>query len=151
MVPIFRWTSVGPPGSRWSAWSSRDIFRRPECWNPKGFSPQRPLEIRSLQKHKKCILIHSAKPTVLAGSECRLIFKFWDGRTDRRTYLRTDTLCKNSDHYRSGLWIKNTTQKFGRVDSKVCFHLLFLYDNMNQIVLYFCCNLFLINSLKTYN
>ena len=35
-----------------------------------------------------------------AGSDCRLILKFWDGRTDRRM----DTLCGYSDHYRPGLW-----------------------------------------------
>ena len=32
--------------------------------------------------------------TVPAGSDCRLILKFWDGRT----------LCENSDHYRPGPW-----------------------------------------------
>ena len=36
------------------------------------------------------------QPKVPAGSNCRLILKFWDGRTD--------TLCENSDHYRPGLW-----------------------------------------------
>ena len=30
------------------------------------------------------------QPTVLAGSDFRLILKFWDGRTDRRTNGRTD-------------------------------------------------------------
>ena len=35
------------------------------------------------------------QPTVPAGSDCRLILKFWDGRTD--------TLCENSDHYQLGL------------------------------------------------
>ena len=35
-------------------------------------------------------------PTVPAGSDCRLILKFWDERTD--------TLSENSDHYRPGLW-----------------------------------------------
>ena len=44
------------------------------------------------------------QPTVPAGSDCRLILKFRDGRTD--------TLCENSDHYRPGLWsaswIKNS-------------------------------------------
>ena len=30
------------------------------------------------------------QPTVPAGSDCRLILKFWDGRTD--------TLCENNDH-----------------------------------------------------
>ena len=29
------------------------------------------------------------QPTVAVGSDCRLILKFWDGRTD--------TLCENSD------------------------------------------------------
>ena len=33
--------------------------------------------------------------TVPAGSDFRLIFKFWDGRTD---------MCKNSDHYLPGPW-----------------------------------------------
>ena len=44
------------------------------------------------------------QPTVPLGSDCRLILKFWDGRTDRRTDGLTDTLCENSDHYRPGLW-----------------------------------------------
>ena len=35
------------------------------------------------------------QPTVPAGSDCRLILKFWD--------RRTDTLCGYSDHYRPGL------------------------------------------------
>ena len=35
------------------------------------------------------------QPTIPAGSDCRLILKFCDGRTD--------TLCENSDHYRPGL------------------------------------------------
>ena len=29
-------------------------------------------------------MIHSASPTPPTGSDCCLIFKFWDGRTDRR-------------------------------------------------------------------
>ena len=33
------------------------------------------------------------QPTVPAGSDCRLILNFWDGRMDGRT------LCENSDHY----------------------------------------------------
>ena len=41
-------------------------------------------------------LIHSARPTVPAGSDGRLILKFWD--------VRTDTLCEYSDHYWLGLW-----------------------------------------------
>ena len=36
------------------------------------------------------------QPTVPACSDCRLILKFWDGRTD--------TLSENSDYYRTGLW-----------------------------------------------
>ena len=36
--------------------------------------------------------------TVPAGSDYRLILKFWDVRTDRRTCARTDTLCEDSDH-----------------------------------------------------
>ena len=52
------------------------------------------------------------QPTVPAGSDCRWILKFWDGRTDGRTdrrsdgrtYGLTDTLCENSDHYRPELW-----------------------------------------------
>ena len=32
------------------------------------------------------------QPTVPAGSDCRLILKFWDVRTDGRTYGLTDTL-----------------------------------------------------------
>ena len=54
-------------------------------------------------------MIHSA------GSDCRLILKFWDVRTDIRTDGqtdgRTDTLCENNDHYRPGLcsasWINS--------------------------------------------
>ena len=30
------------------------------------------------------------QPTVPAGSDCPLILKFWDGRTDRRAYVQTD-------------------------------------------------------------
>ena len=30
------------------------------------------------------------QPTDPAGSDCRLILKCWDGRTDRRMYVRTD-------------------------------------------------------------
>ena len=46
------------------------------------------------------------QPTVSAGSDCRLILKFWDVQT--RTYGRTDgltdSLCESSDYYRPGLW-----------------------------------------------
>ena len=44
------------------------------------------------------------QPTVPAGSDWRLILKFWNGRTHGRTDGQTDTLCQNSDHYRPGLW-----------------------------------------------
>ena len=36
------------------------------------------------------------QPTDQAGSDCHLILKFWDGRTDN--------LCENCDHYQPGLW-----------------------------------------------
>ena len=55
---------------------------------------------------KYCEVINDplGQPTVPAGSDCRMIMKFWDGRTDGHTYGRTDTLCENSDLYRPGLW-----------------------------------------------
>ena len=41
--------------------------------------------------------------TVPAGSDSRLILKFWDGRTDN--------MCKNSDHFRPGLWSASWIKK----------------------------------------
>ena len=38
------------------------------------------------------------QPTFPAGSDCRLILKFWDGRTDGRTDLRTRTYVRTDGH-----------------------------------------------------
>ena len=48
-----------------------------------------------MKKKTGVIIDPLGQSTVLAGSDCRLILKFWD----ERTYGRTDTLCENSDHY----------------------------------------------------
>ena len=59
------------------------------------------------------------QPTIPAGSDCRLILKFWDGRKYVRT--RTDSLCENNDHYRPGLWSASWIKEFvGQLSSKEC-------------------------------
>ena len=54
--------------------------------------------------YNKCTHDPLGQPTVKAGSECRLIFKFWDGRTD--------TLGEKSDHFRPGLWTGSWINKY---------------------------------------
>ena len=53
------------------------------------------------------------QPTDPAGSDCCLILKFWDGRTD--------TLCENSDHYPQGLWSVSWINISGCIRTKILF------------------------------
>ena len=50
------------------------------------------LHLRDTKQNKTGVINDPlGQPTVPAGSDCRLILKFWDGLTD--------ALCENSDHY----------------------------------------------------
>ena len=54
------------------------------------------------------------QPTDPAASECCLILKFWNGRTDGqkdvRKYVCTDNQCEYSDHYRRGTEVGHVDQ-----------------------------------------
>ena len=59
-------------------------------------------------------MIHSARPTdppavnIVFAWNLFCFARFWEVET----YLRTDNMCKNNDHYRPWLWV-------GRVDQKI--------------------------------
>ena len=63
--------------------------------------------LKNLKKHKTGVINDPlGQPTVPAGSDCRLILKFWNGRTDGWS----DTLCEKKN-YRLELWSASWIKK----------------------------------------
>ena len=58
------------------------------------------MNIREKTRQESSMILSASPQSRPAGSDCRLVLKFWDGRTDGPTA----TLYENKDHYRPGLW-----------------------------------------------
>ena len=72
------------------------------------------------------------QPTVPAGSDCRLILKFWDGRTDGQILCDHYFLCSDCGRHRGSItgcdygsakWIKKTNIEGHNIDKKMYHHL----------------------------